>query len=451
MKRRPSIFFAADTATISPFAAPAGTEGNPAVDFNVGEYDAPEPSGMLDEIMQDTPARKDPPAKKPDAKPADSKPADQKPPIPEPKNGKDLPAHLRKVIEETKSEHTKTLTAKEQEIADLRRQLEESGRRVDPKLPELEGQLKTRETDYQSAQSRIKELEERLAEHDPLAAAPIREIQQEFDNRINGVFRVVPDLKPVYTALVQEFAQLDSSAADYPQRLREFKAALKERFGDDSAQAFGAVIEGQAFMEKTAGMQREIRTNTGKATYGQRQKIWADGTAKLSEHLAHALDLSDDAKATDPHNPLALIKSVEELIGKDEKGKASIEALHRQAQEVIRRGLIGFQPRSPEELAALPADQRAQAQQEEQAQFIAARQQIARDAYIGRILQATLRPFMQDYSKLREERARSTAALPPDPSKNRPGQMDRSTDGELDVQNYEPPEIMSERDLLGSR
>ena len=386
-------------AAVAP-AAP-DTTGNPEIDGfktpDIDSLDFMQPDGKAPDLKLELepkapedakkpePQKKEEPVKKPDEKQAGDPPAKQ----------------LRYELERVKAERD-----------ELKGKFENH-----PRIKELDDMVKAKETEVADLSKQIEEYRQQINLHDPLVSEPIRKMQEDFNAKHSKAMEFIPGLEGSFVKLVEDFEALPrSDRAAYKAALDEFEARVEELVGDRKvSSALDIIRDGANFRSEYAKATKEARENAGKTLFEGRQKQWDGGVKLTDEHLSGAFEIPDDLKTAHPFHPILFVSELRN--GLDDAGKQKDSEFDAKVRRYIKFAANGVSPKTIAELESLPASEKQGRLQQIEGDRLNAAKWVRQMALRAADYERVIPSLMREYSSLRDAAGKKAKALPPDPAK----------------------------------
>lgn len=345
------------------------------------------------------------------------------------KKGGDEPAKLLR-------ERVKTLEA---DKATLEAKL--AAATTDKQVETLTKQIAEKETAIAEREKKLTEMEQKLLLHSPHVAGKLKELEDNFNREYLQTLEVIPDLAQNYRSLVDEFEALPRGKPEYAEKLREFRNKIKEDYPDDVTAAFDQVRKGYEFRQNYSRTSKEVQENAQKIDFEGKSAAWKKEHDYVETNFEQWFEPPTDAAKTDPYHPLLFLKELEANI--DEKERARI---NQNIKGTIDRVFNGIQPRTKADFPDMD-DAAIQAELARLNQAgLAERQQFMRVAAISAKTLAYWRPFVAEFTRMRDRLKALGDGRPPNPAKGKDEASGTKT-GEggdpnaIDPLTYEPPEV----------
>lgn len=418
MKTRPMFFFAnegaatgapgssgaaAVTTTITPPAAAGAGDGGGADDLDVLNY-VPPSTDDISKFIQDgkesdagpvgkteAPKVEEKPAAKPEEKPGEKPPAKSEEPAPP-------AAQLRKRLSELEAEKT-------------RLEGELSVAKSDKRVEELTNKLTAQEKAIADKEKAIAETERKLLVHNPLVSKRLVELRDKFNADYNSTLEIVPNLKGDYKGLVDEFASLPRGKDEYGQKLKDFRAKLREKFDDDAGTVFDAVRKGFDFMNNHAKLADEVQRDAERLEFEARNEEWSKSHESIDKQWNDWFTPPADAAATDPYNHNLFLQKFE--AGMD---KAEVERVNGALKSFVDRVFNGAQPRTAKDFPGMTEAQVREELGNIESRVAKDREDAKRILAVGAKLLTYFRPFIADWQKMKARAEGKAEGAPPDPT-----------------------------------
>lgn len=393
----------ADATTIDPltYEPPAGED---ILKYVEGADDAKPPEGTV----------KPAPVAKPDAKPEDTnKPADDK-----------KPAADKKPADDKKPDATKTaddkspaaqMRARIEELqtknSDLEKQL--GAAKSDTRVAELTKRIEENDKALASARAEQEQTQRKLLAHNPMVSKRLQDMRDAFNKEYAAAVELVPEMKGEYQHLLNEFGALPRDGADYADKLKAFRAKLKETYGDDTATVLDAIRKGHEFRKNHAAAADEVQRDAEKILFEAEREKWDTSNKRLESDYDKFFEPPADAATSDPLNTKLFMQNFEKDFVEPGEAKRVNTAIKAYVGEIFN----GLRPRTPADFPGMD-EKAAKGEMDKMNAAMAEKLALAPEVVATCMKFAAYgRALIAQNAQYREELAKYRKATPPDPTK----------------------------------